>query len=244
MGCSSRLAGSPRTPGCTRPTSVSGRALGRELEKRAFLLELGVERFDLSGLPPNRRAWLAQAGRQQTNQALARLAPKRRYPVLAAFCVEALERVTDDAIEVFDRALGAADRAAQRKREELDRRGRRDIQSTVRRFIDLSAVVLEAHDSGTDVMRLIQRRIGIDQLRADLDRAQGIARPAETGHIDLLIADSGAAGRKPAERTDSEPPAAAGRRRRGRAARRPAVDRPARRRQAPVAARFLTERVH
>jgi len=178
-----------------RPTSVSARALGRELEKRAFLLELGVERFDLSGLPPNRRAWLAQTGRQQTNQALARLVPERRYPVLAAFCVEALERVTDDAIEVFDRALGAADRAAERKREELDRRGRRDIQSTVRRFIDLSAVVLEAHDSGTDVMRLIQRRIGIDQLRSDLNRAQGIARPTETGHIDLLIADSGAAGR-------------------------------------------------
>jgi Domain of unknown function (DUF4158) len=84
----------------SRPTSVSARALSRELEKRAFLIgELGVERFDLSGLPPNRRAWLAQTGRQQTNQALARLAPERRYPVLAAFCVEALERVTDDAIE-------------------------------------------------------------------------------------------------------------------------------------------------
>ncbi len=180
----------------SRPTSVSGRALGRELQKRTFLLELGVERFDLSRLPPNRRAWLAQAGRQQTNQALARLTPERRYPVLAAFCVEALERVTDDAIEVFDRALGTADRAAQRKREELERHGRRDIQSTVRRFIDLSGVVLEAHDSGTDVIRLIERRIGIDQLRADLDRAQGIARPADTGHIDLLITDSGAAGRK------------------------------------------------
>ena len=180
----------------SRPTSVSARALTRELEKRAFLVELGVDEFDLMGLPPNRRAWLAQTGRQQTNQALARLAPERRYPVLAAFCVEALERVTDDAIEVFDRALGAADRAAQRKRDELERRGRRDTQTTVRRFIDLSGVVLEAHDAGIDVMRLIERRIGIEQLRQDLDRAQGIRRPAETGHIDLLIADHGAAGRK------------------------------------------------
>jgi hypothetical protein len=31
-------------------------------------------------LPPNRRAWLAQTGRQQTNQALARMALERRYP--------------------------------------------------------------------------------------------------------------------------------------------------------------------
>jgi hypothetical protein len=42
----------------------------------------------------------------------------------------------------FTRALGAADRAAQRKREELERRGRRDTQATVRRFIDLCGVVL------------------------------------------------------------------------------------------------------
>src|SRR3954449_8749767 len=113
-----------------------------------------------------------------------------------AFCVEALARVTDDALEVFDRALGAADRAAQRKREELERRGRRDTQATVRRFIDLSGVVLEAHDSGTDVLRLIERRIGIERLRADLDRAQGVARPQDAGHLDLLLVDHGAASRK------------------------------------------------
>ena len=181
----------------SRPTSVSARALRHELDKRAFLLgDLGVERFDLSALPPNRRAWLAQTGRQQTNQALARMAPERRYPVLLCFCVEALERATDDAIEIYDRRLGSADRAAQRKREELERRGRRDIQTTVRRFIDLSQVVLEAHDSGSDVWRLIERRIGIERLREDLDRARGVARPQSTGHLDLLIADSAAAGRK------------------------------------------------
>jgi len=124
------------------------------------------------------------------------MTPERRYPVLMCFCVDALEHATDDAIEIYDRALGGADRAAQRKREELERRGRRDIQTTVRRFIDLSAVVLEAHDSGTDILRLIERRIGIDRLREDLGRARGIARPQPTGHIDLLITDSGAAGRK------------------------------------------------
>jgi hypothetical protein len=85
----------------SRPSTVSAGAMRRELEKRAFLTgELGADRFDLSGLPPNRRAWLAQTGRQSSNQALARLAPERRYPVLMCFSVEALERVTDDALEV------------------------------------------------------------------------------------------------------------------------------------------------
>jgi hypothetical protein len=53
----------------SRPTSVSARALRRELDKRAFLLgELGVGRFDLSVLPPNRRSWLAQTGRQNVTR--------------------------------------------------------------------------------------------------------------------------------------------------------------------------------
>lgn len=180
-----------------RPTSVSATAMRRELDKRALLIEtVGADRFDLSGLAPNRRAWLAQTGRQQTNQALARMTPERRYPVLMAFCVEALERCTDDALEVFDRALGGADRAAERKRDEAERRGRRDIQTTVRRFIDLSQVVLDAHDSGINVMRLVERRIGIETLRGDLQRAQGIARPHAAGHLAELIRDHSASGRK------------------------------------------------
>ena len=81
------------------------------------------------------------------------MAPERRLPVLMAFCVEALERTTDDAIEIYDRALGGADRAAQRKREELERRARRDTQATIRRFIDLSSVVLQA-------LRLIRQLAG------------------------------------------------------------------------------------
>lgn len=116
----------------SRLTSVGARALRVELDKHAFLMaELGVDRFDLAGLPPNRRAWLAQIGRH-SQQALAR--------------------------------------------EELERRGRRDTQVTVRRFIDLSGVVLEAHDSGVDVLRLIERRIGIERLREDRDRSRH--RPA------------------------------------------------------------------
>ena len=156
----------------SRPTAVSGRALRTELEKRRFLSEaVGADRFELDGLPPNRRVWLAQTGRQSSNQALTRLGPERRYPVLMCFCAETLARVTDDALEVYDRALGAVDRAAQRKREELDRRARRDTHTTVSRFVDLARVVLEAHDAGADALRLIDRRIGTDRLREDLDRA-------------------------------------------------------------------------
>jgi hypothetical protein len=71
---------------------------------------------------------------------------------------------------------------AQRKREELERRARRDTQTTVRRFVDLAQVLFEARDANAEVLRLVDRRIGLDRLREDLDRAERILRPHGTGH--------------------------------------------------------------
>jgi hypothetical protein len=64
------------------------------------------------------------------------------------------------------------------------------------RFVDLARIVLEPHDEHVDVLRLVDRRIGLERLREDLDRAQRITRPQGNGHLDLLIDGAGAAGRK------------------------------------------------
>ena len=63
------------------------------------------------------------------------------------------------------------------------------------RFVDLAQVLFEARDANTDVLRLVDRRIGLDRLREDLDRAERILRPHGTGHLDILL-DSSGAGRK------------------------------------------------
>jgi ThiF family len=118
------------------------------------------------------------------------MAPERRYPVLMAFCVEALERTIDDAIEIYDRALGGADRAAQRKREDLERRARRDTQATVRKFVDLSSVILEAavietlelRPVGVDEDELLAALRFIRQLAGDKRRWLPGVRPNESGY--------------------------------------------------------------
>src|SRR5262249_30089587 len=51
------------------------------LQKIAFLLERGIETWDLAGLNPNRVKWLAQLGWRTTNQHLQRMSPARRYPI-------------------------------------------------------------------------------------------------------------------------------------------------------------------
>ena len=124
----------------------------------------------------------------------------------------------------IDRALGGADRAAQRKREELERRARRDTQATVRTFIDLSSV-----DAGSARFRGRRAALwssggsGSSGCVRTATAPRASPAPADTGHLDLLIADGGSRRPQAARRRDRKPPAAPGRRRRGRAARRVAV---------------------
>ena len=50
-------------------------------------------------------AFLAQLGRRATSQALQRLAPERRYPILAAFLRQLVEEITDEVVDLYDRCL-------------------------------------------------------------------------------------------------------------------------------------------
>ena len=75
------------------------------IEKLKFLQELGVDQWDLSSLNPNRQKFLAQVGRKSTNQALQRIAPQRRYPILLTFLYQSLQDITDELIDLFDRCL-------------------------------------------------------------------------------------------------------------------------------------------
>jgi hypothetical protein len=63
----------------------TSKAIVAELKKLDFLRELGVTEWGLSTINPNRLKFLAQIGRRATSQALQRLAPARRYPIVAAF---------------------------------------------------------------------------------------------------------------------------------------------------------------
>ncbi len=78
----------------TGATSYSAGAMLKVLEKIAELRATGLAERDLSALNPNRLKLLARMGGKATNQALARLAPERRYPILLAFLHQMLTVLT------------------------------------------------------------------------------------------------------------------------------------------------------
>jgi len=96
-------------------TSNTPRAILTTIEKLQFLQDAGVDQWDLSSLNPNRQKLLAQEGRRSTNQALQRMSPERRYPILLAFLYQSLQDITDELIDLFDRCL--ADRYKNAKKD-------------------------------------------------------------------------------------------------------------------------------
>jgi hypothetical protein len=69
-------------------------ALLDALEKFTLLQQWGVDQWDMSVLNPNRQKFLARLGRKYTVQALRRMGPERRYPIVLSLLKQTLRDLT------------------------------------------------------------------------------------------------------------------------------------------------------
>ena len=76
--------------------SNTPKAILRNIEKLEFLKVVGVARWALGDLSPNRLKRLAQIARRATGQALQRMPEERRYPLLVAFLHQSLLDIADE----------------------------------------------------------------------------------------------------------------------------------------------------
>ena len=87
------------------PVQASPKVFDDEIDKLAFLRDLGADEWDLSVLPAKRVAVLARWTQTASNQALAQSSEERRYPALLAFGSERLVGVIDGLVDLFDKLL-------------------------------------------------------------------------------------------------------------------------------------------
>lgn len=165
----------------TTPSAILG-----SLEKLAKLRAWGVEAWDLSAVNPNRRQVLARVGKRSTNQALERMAAQRRYPILLAFLRQALEEITDETIDLYDRCLAEAYARARRDLDEFRRSVARATNEKVRLLADLGRIVLDPDVSDPEVRGRIYSHVTPERLRAALDECDRITRPIDDNYFDLL----------------------------------------------------------
>ncbi|WP_431918861.1 hypothetical protein [Nonomuraea jabiensis] len=88
------------------PTDVSGAGVGKALERHVELRGLGASAWDLSAVPAGKVAALARFAKAARAKAVADLAGDRTLATLVAFAAVMEPVSADEAIEVFDLAMG------------------------------------------------------------------------------------------------------------------------------------------
>ncbi|MEU7749343.1 Tn3 family transposase [Nonomuraea sp. NPDC049158] len=88
------------------PTDVSGAGVGKALERHVELRGLGAAGWDLSAVPAGKVAALARFAKAARAKAVADLAGDRKLATLVAFAAVMEPVSADEAIEVFDLAMG------------------------------------------------------------------------------------------------------------------------------------------
>ena len=167
---------------------VSEPLIAAHIARFELLEQLRASEIDLSALPPSRQRLLAARARRMTPQALRRMGPERRYPILLAFLVEAHIDRGDELLCQYENALSKAWRTAGRKLEKLREDTDRDKATLARLGVRLSRLVLDAHRRGEQTVAItqIEREIGLRELEAAAQSDAKLQAPAEAQRNDKL----------------------------------------------------------
>jgi hypothetical protein len=99
-------------------TSNTPPALLNALDKLTLLEQWEVDQWDVVALNPNRQKFLARLGRKYTVQALRRMGPERRYPILLSLLKQTLIDLTDESVDIFDVCLASRHKKAREALED------------------------------------------------------------------------------------------------------------------------------
>ncbi len=166
--------------------SFSPAAIVGEIEKLSCVRALGIERWDLSALTPNRRKFLSQLGKKSTNQALQRTPPERRYPILVAFLRQVTEELIDEVMDLFDRCMAQIDARARRDLEEFRRNAARATNEKVALFNDLTGMILDSEIADPDLRTHIYKRHPKERLQVAMEEGERLMRPLDDNYFDFL----------------------------------------------------------
>jgi hypothetical protein len=143
-----------------------------------------VDAWELSALNPNRQKFLARLGRKYTVQALRRMGPERRYPILLSFLKQTLIDLTDESIDLFDVCIASRHKKA--------RKALQDYQTAIAETTEAHSQLLQTigdlvlDDTVTDdhLRQAIYHHIPRSNLQMAVKEAHSLRRP--NSYFDFL----------------------------------------------------------
>lgn len=163
--------------------SASPERIIEQLDKLERLRGLGADGFEVSTIVPNRARLLAAIARRSTNQALERRDPLVRHPALYAFCADAVARLTDEVVDLFDQALAQGHARARRELEQRKLAEASAANEKVHLLAEVVPVLIDPTTPDVEVRRRIFELVSPERLARATEEDRSLARPLDDNHF-------------------------------------------------------------
>jgi TnpA family transposase len=165
-------------------TSNTPPALLNALDKLTLLEQWEVDQWDMVALNPNRQKFLARLGRKYTVQALRRMGPERRYPILLSLLKQTLIDLTDESVDIFDVCLASRHKKAREALEDYKYQIAETTETHSQLLEAIGGLVLDEAIHDARLRQAIYHHIPRVTLQAAVHEARTLRRP--NGYFDFL----------------------------------------------------------
>jgi TnpA family transposase len=159
-------------------------ALLSTLGKFVTLQSWSVDAWEMSALNPNRQKFLARLGRKYTVQALRRMGPERRYPILLSFLKQTLIDLTDESIDIFDVCIASRHKKARKALQDYQTAIAETTEAHSQLLQTIGDLVLDDTVTDDNLRQAIYQYIPRSNLQMAVKEAHSLRRP--NGYFDFL----------------------------------------------------------
>ena len=163
------------------PEAPSASNLKGIVERLDAVRGIGIATDRARRIHAARYAVIARTAGIVTAQHLRRLERPRRLAMLVASMIEMEAALTDAALVMVEKMVGALFRRADRTRSDRLLGQARMLKDTARFHVRLGRLLVDARASGRDAFRTIDDRVGWDQLERSIRFAEDLTRAADDG---------------------------------------------------------------
>jgi TnpA family transposase len=168
------------------PEAAKSSAMLGLIERREHVRAIGIEPGCGHLVHQARLAQLAREAGRTTVQHVAGYERQRRHATLLAITLDITASLTDQAIELFDRLVGAMFRKAEGRHARAFQADARAINEKVRLYARVGAALIAARDDKQDAYAAIATVIPWERFRDTVAEAKALARPEEFDTLETL----------------------------------------------------------
>ncbi|CAN5134682.1 Tn3-like element TnAs1 family transposase [soil metagenome] len=170
------------------PGPPSAKNFKEILERLEFLRSLELPADAGGSVHHNRLTRLAREGAKTTPQHLRRFDGPRRHATLVAYLTERSAELSDVALQMHDRMIGALMNKAERMRDEGFRKHGKAINEKVGLYAKLGEALIAARQSGGDPYDALDEILPWEKFVASVAEAGELAMPQNFDYLDFLEA--------------------------------------------------------